>query len=266
MAGTSASRADIAARAAIGARVARPARPHRDPRARLFGKIVLFLMLASGVAGYLASPLIAAHSIRDAVARGHSDYLRDRIDWPQIQQTLKSSMTTYALGSADASSGSAVNTAEVEPPSKPSFWQRLKQGYGRRVVHGMVDSYVTPESLPKLFAYRESYHETVGSVPVEPEATTWSGKIAREWRRLKRAEFLSPTRFAVEVQDRFTPGKSIAGELELRASGAGIGWHLVSLEVKGKREAVSMPRAMSGAWSRMKQAALPATARTSATD
>lgn len=265
MSAVPALRADLTAHAAIAARRAHMAHSRRDPRPRLFGKIALFLMLVAGVAGYLASPLIAAHSIREAVALGHSDYLRERIDWPGIQQTLKSSMTSYALGTGIAVEESETDAA-VEPPSKPSFWQRLKQGYGRRIVHGMVESYVTPEGLPKLFSYRENYHETVGSVPVEPEATTWSGKIAREWRRLKRAEFLSPTRFAVEVQDRFTPGKSIAGELELRASDSGIGWHLVSLEVKGKRAAVGLPRAVSGAWTRMKQAALPATARAGATD
>ena len=227
--------------------------------AGLKGKLAAFFVAVALLGGYLVSPLASAYAIRDAVASGDSDYLRQRVDWPSVKETLKVSMASYALGAPGEDL--VTGASEAAAATKPGLWQRIKREYGRRVVDGMVESYVTPESLPKLFSYRESYHETVGSQPVEPEAITLADKIAREWRRLKRAEFLSPTRFAVEVQDRYTPGKSIAGILELRGSASGIGWHLVSLEVKGKRTQGSAAKAVTRAWTAMKQAALPVTAR-----
>jgi hypothetical protein len=252
-----ASAADVAC-AATGAGILSPRRRGRFT-AGLGGKVAAFFVAVFLLGGYLVSPLASAYAIRDAVATGDSGYLRDRIDWPSVKQTLKTSMTTYALGAPGEDL--VTGASEAATVAKPGLWQRIKREYGRRVVDGMVESYVTPESLPKLFAYRESYHDTVGSEPVEPEAKTWPEKIAREWRRLKRAEFLSPTRFAVEVQDRYTPGKSIAGILELRGSAGGIGWHLVSLEVKGRRAQGNAAKAVTRAWTAMKQAALPVTAR-----
>lgn len=254
-----AAAASARAAAASGA-LERKARPRRLMPG-LSGKLALCAIALAAIAGYLASPLMTAFAIREAVASGDANYLRDRIDWGSVKVTLKSSMTTYALGTGrDPVTDTADADADAAP--KPGLWQRLKEAYGRKVIDGMVESYVTPESLPKLFSYRESYHETVGTAPVEPVATTWSGKIAREWRRLLRAEFLTPTRFAVEVQDRFTAGKSIAGVLELRANGGGLpGWQLVSLEVKGNRPSGNPTRALSGAWRAMRQAALPASAR-----
>lgn len=197
------------------------------------------IMVGAALAGvFAASPLVTAWSIREAVKTGDAEYLRHRIDWPRIKETLKSSMASYALGlptpTAAASSEMDETPVAAAPAPRPSLWQRIKNAYGRSVVDGFVESYVTPEGLPKLFSYRKTYHQTIGPRRDLPDDASLVARVRHEWSRLRLARFLSPTRFAIEIDDRYEPGRRIAGILELEGSGLGLGWRLVSLEVKGE--------------------------------
>ncbi len=230
------------------------------PRRRLRRLTFVFpLLLLLAVAGsYAASPLATAWSIREAVRNGNSDYLRTAVDWPRIKETLKHSMFRYAVRPAgdaapDTPASSGGETASAAPPP-PGLWQRIKESYGRSVVEGMVENYVTPEGLPKLFAYRTTYNRTLGRTPLVPEDAPLLDRVRNEWSRLRSARFLSPTRFAIEIDDRYEEGRRIAGVLELGMWNAELGWKLVSLEVKGERRA---SRSSPGSTAPSRLAALP---------
>ncbi|MFN3868663.1 MAG: DUF2939 domain-containing protein [Hyphomicrobiaceae bacterium] len=211
--------------------------PRWQGRWRRIGLAGLALFAVTSAAAYAASPLIAAWSIREAVRTGDSDHLRTAIDWPRVKHTLKVSMTRYAL--LEAGVESVADTGEGDQPqpltdsaARPSLWERIKASYGRRVVDGMVESYVTPEGLPTLFKLRNGFNKVIGKAPMVAEDADVLTRIRSEWSRVRHVRFLSPTHFAIEMDDKFEAGRRIAGMLEFEVSRARIGWRLVSLEIK----------------------------------
>lgn len=215
--------------------------PRRYERWRRFGLAGLALLAVASAAAYAASPLVTAWSIREAVRSGNSEYLRTAIDWPRIKDTLKVSMTRYAL--AETGVEPIANSGDGDQPEmltensvKPSLWQRIKASYGRRVVDGMVESYVTPEGLPTLFKLRNGFNKTIGKAPLVPDDAGLMARIRGEWSRVRVARFDTPTRFAVEMDDKFDAGRRIAGVLAFEVSRTRIGWRLVSLEIKRSGE------------------------------
>ena len=206
-------------------------------------KLFLYFLGLGLLTAYLVSPLVTAWKLREAIHNGNSDYLAAKVDWPRVKQTLKTSMTSYALGQRP--DGAAA--FDAPDPPKPSLWQRIKAAYGRNVVASMVDTMVTPEGLPKLLAYRRDYNETFRSIPDEAKSLSWPERLRRTWARVVKAEFLTPTTFA--MRDKVIAHRSYLGHLELQ----GGTWKLVHLEVKGQRPQGRISRA----WSAVKQAALP---------
>lgn len=203
------------------------------------GKLVIYVLGLLALTLYLVSPLAAAWAIRDAIHNGDTAVLERRIDWPGVKSSLKASMESYALGIEPTALGSDA--------PRPSLWNRIKIAYGRSVVASVVDRMVTPTGLPKLLKYRNGYHRTVHALPDDAEGTLID-EVRAAWQRIERAEFLSPTRFAIQVRDRIDPDKSFAGVLALQ----GGEWRLVSLEVVGRKQ----PGTLARAWSAMKQAAI----------
>jgi hypothetical protein len=103
----------------------------------------------------------------------------------------------------------------------------------------IIDRYVTPENLPVLLGYRRIYRGTLRPALglVEPPtvlAGTWLGgtgldRFASFWTRVRRAVLYSPTRFVLEVEDKYRPGRRYVGTLELK----GLDWKLTGLSVTG---------------------------------
>lgn len=226
------------------------------------GKLLVYFLGLGLITTYVAAPFITAWSIREAIRTGDAAYLEARIDWPRVKETLKTSMSDYALGpgtSVPANAGPAENAAP-----RPGLWQRIKNAYGRRVVASMVDSMVTPASLTKLLAYRQSFNEKIRGIPDERDTLPLGERIARAWSRVESAQFTSPTRFAMTVRDRVIEDRSYAGILELQG---GV-WRLVHLEIRrnenpGQALASAAPQrapapgARTSLWQAIKQAALP---------
>ena len=200
------------------------------------------------VVTYLVSPLATAWFIREAIYTGQSEYLARKIEWPVVKDTLKASLTRYALRTNGIET-SAKSGSTMEPAPPPGLWQRIKAAYSRKVVTSMVDTMMTPEGLPKLLQYRRNYNETFRGAADEVTTLPLRERLARAWSRVVRAEFVSPTRFAVEMQDRYDASRAYAGILEFN----GLEWRLVSLELVGERK----PGIVARAWSAVKQAALP---------
>ena len=107
------------------------------------------------------------------------------------------------------------------------------------MADSIVDRYVTPENLPILLGYRRVYAGTVRPAlglaePPTALAGTWLvgsslDRFASFWTRVRRAVFLSPTRFVLEVEDKYRPGRHYVGTLAL----TGWEWKLTGLTVTG---------------------------------
>ena len=176
---------------------------------------------------YVASPFVAAWSIREALRTGDSAYLAETIEWPTVRETLRGSLMAFATGPVPVANAAA---------EQPSLWQRIKAGIGRRAVDGMVDAYVTPEGLPQLFNVRQFYRENVSGQAAADAALPWHERAHLFWSRVKRAEFHSPTTFEIEIADRNDATRHYVGLLKLR----GMTWKLAELRVLKVREA-SLP-------------------------
>lgn len=218
------------------------------------GKLSIFFIGLLAVGGYVVAPFVTAWSIREAIRAGEAAYLETKVDWPRVKQSLKVSMADYAFGPAVA--GDPVSGAAAAAP-RPGLWQRLKNAYGRRVLGSMIESMVTPAGLSKLFSYRQGYDEKVRGIPDERETYSLIERVQRSWQRVVRAEFLSPSRFAMEVRDKVVESRIYAGVLELR----GLEWRLVHLEVKHDRTSApaadAAPSTNADLWPTLREAALP---------
>lgn len=170
------------------------------------------------IAGYIASPFVTAWSIREAVRNGNSAYLEHRIDWPSVRATLTPTISRIALDLPDP-----------EKPSltEPGLWQRFKTYWGASAVNRAVESYVTPEGLPQLFAVRKAYRDYVAGEP-EDNKLAVTERVKRAWARVKRAEFTSLTTFEVDMVDKHDPSRVYLGKLAID----GFGWKLKELRVK----------------------------------
>ena len=83
------------------------------------------------------------------------------------------------------------------------------------MVDRFVDSYVTPEGLPKLFRYRKTWNETVKGAADEDKLPL-AERVQRFYSRIIRAEFQSPTRVEIEMEDKDSPGRRVVSVMELR--------------------------------------------------
>lgn len=175
--------------------------------------------LLTGAAGaYVAYPLYTAWAIREAVRNGDVAYLDRKIEWASVRETLRASMHQVAFDMPDPDAG---------PNLKPALWKRIKAYVGGGAVNRFIDSYVTPEGLPKLFEYRKLYRQTISNEPDEKSLPLMT-RMSNFWKRLKRAEFRSLTEFEVELADKHEPTRHHVGLLELE----GFEWRLTELRMK----------------------------------
>ena len=178
-----------------------------------------FALMVLPLAAYIASPFVTAWSVREAVRNGNAAYLERTIDWPSVRETLKPALSRLA---ADMAGG------DVALGAKPGLWQRFKTYVGQSAIETAVDGYITPEGLPKLFAWRKAYRDNISREPDEAQIYTIGERIQRSWARVKRAEFTSLTTFEMDMADKHNPNRIYLGKLEL----TGLGWKLKELRIK----------------------------------
>lgn len=210
-------------------------------------------ILIAAVSIYFASPFVTAWQIREAVKSGDAAYLADKIEWDKVKETLKVSLAAAAL---DLPPEQPDGGDSVPPSTTASMWQRFKAYWGKGAVNRMVDNYANAEDLPKLFAYRKSYRDTIGHVEEPKTLANLPERMRSAWSRVRRAEFLSPTRFAMEMTDKNDPDRSFAGILEFK----GLEWKLVSLHVhqaKPQSATGGVSTTSGGMLSRLREAAQP---------
>ena len=178
---------------------------------------------------YAIWPVQSALQIREAVIAGDTETLSRKVEWEALRASLKTSLSAETV---------ARLMADPDAP-KPTIWQRVKAVVAPSMADTVIDRYVTPEHLPLLLGYRRVYQGSVRWAlgRKEPRSVlegTWLGdtafdRFASFWTRVRRAVFLSPTRFVLEVEDKHRPGHNFVGTLEL----IGWEWKLTGLSVTG---------------------------------
>lgn len=120
------------------------------------------LIIAGSVAGlaivgfYLASPLVAFNSLKDAAHSGDADKLERLVDFPAVRDSLKAQMLA---------SLSAHMAADPEMRDNPFAGMAMLMVPA--IVNGAIDAYVTPEGLGAMVKGQKP----VGDAPaVEPAA------------------------------------------------------------------------------------------------
>lgn len=191
-------------------------------------KLVFFVLLPLAIV-YAAWPVYSALEIREAVIAGDTATLNRKIEWEALRASLKASITPETIN--------RLMTDPDAPP--PTLWQRIKAAVAPSMADSVIERYVTPEHLPVLLGYRRVYRGSVRPAlglkePPTALAGTWLDSTAFDrfvsfWVRVRRAVFMSPTHFVLEVEDKYRPGRNFVGTLELR----GYEWKLTGLTVIG---------------------------------
>lgn len=164
---------------------------------------------------YIASPFRSAWILREAIRSGDVATLEQKIEWERVRESLRQSLTESRKG------------GQSEPQVTPTLWQRSKAAATALVLNRMVESYVTPAGLPVLFARHQQLRGVTGAVDADAEMRPWHERLAAFYRRVKRAEFQTPTRVEIEVADRHAAERRYIGVLEL----IGLEWKLTGLRV-----------------------------------
>ncbi len=183
-------------------------------------RILLKCVLVGLVAGaYIASPFVSAWNLREAIKRNDPAAIEARVEWPRVRDSLRASLSANAaLFPAASAAGEQI---------QPSMWQRIKGAFGATMLDRFIETYVTPEGLPKLFDYRRMWRETVANDLSESDVGTRMERVQRFWARIKRAEFQTLTRVEIEMEDNKSPDRRFVSVMELD----GMGWKLTSLRV-----------------------------------
>lgn len=205
-------------------------------------KLVLAaLLLVLAIGTYATAPLVAAWQIREAVVAGDTARLRERVDWPAVRQSLKSSVGEVRQALAELTEAAGL--------PRPGLWQRLKAAALPFVADPLIDRYVTAEGAPQLYAWRQAWKQRVAAVreaarssaglvaasvtptpPTAPEnwlQDTPLPRILAAGRRIERWAFVSPFRLEIELADRVVPSRSWRAEMQLQ----GFTWRLTAVKI-----------------------------------
>jgi hypothetical protein len=176
------------------------------------------LVAVLALAGYALSPFYAAWQLREAIKAGDTATIARKVEFESVRASVRESIRTHAdLIPAATELGRQV---------KPSWWQRVKTAFGASMVDRFIETYISPEGLPKLANYGKTWRETVRSKP-DDDARPWHQRLANFWSRVKRAELTGITRAVLEVADRHDPSRSYVGVFEL----SGFEWKLTRLHI-----------------------------------
>ncbi len=192
---------------------------------RQLKSIAAFALVAlAGV--YLTSPLLAAYKLRNAMKTGDTGTIERMIAWSSLRASVKSTVARNAKLLPVA--------AKVAFNTRPTMWQRVRSLFGHSMLDRFVETYITPEGLPKLYQAKTRWHERLKR-PKQPaviQAGIVPDQLVRVLRRIKRAEFKSPFRFVLEIQDRHVATRMIKSTFQLsNISLHGFDWKLSKISI-----------------------------------
>ena len=188
-------------------------------------RLWMFLLLAMFALGatYVVSPLLAAMKLRHAIATGDRNTVQRMIEWDSFRASLRRTIARNAeLLPAANQAGRAV---------RPTLWQRVRSLFGHSMLDRFIETYITPEGLTKLYRAKERRHAKPDK-PAFVQAGVSFEQIRQHWRRVKRAEFLGPFAFVLELEDRHLPDRRIQSLFTLSNIGlTGFEWKLTKVEI-----------------------------------
>ncbi len=185
---------------------------------RIFAAISVLLL---GCTVYVASPFWAAWSLREAIKAGDTATIERKVVWDSVRTSLRSSIAGNAQFLPEAT--------QAGEQVRPSMWQRVKAAFGQSMLDRFVESYVTPEGLPKLFRYRKTWNGTVKGETDDEDKGDFFERAKVFYSRMSRAEFKSLTRIEIEMTDKFSPDRRYLSVMELH----GFEWKLAELRIIG---------------------------------
>lgn len=185
---------------------------------RIFAAVFLLLVAA---AGFVVSPFVAAWNLREAIKSADTSTIERKVVWDSVRASLRASIASNSALLPEAS--------EAGERVRPTLWQRVKAAFGQSMLDRFIESYVTPEGLPKLFRYRKTWNGTVKGETDDEDKLEFFERAKAFYRRLSRAEFKSPTRIEIEMTDKFQPDRRYVSVMELH----GFEWKLAELRIIG---------------------------------
>ena len=173
---------------------------------------------------YAASPILSAWNLKQAIKAADTPVIAKMVDWPGVRATLKASISRdNELAPAAAAAMRRV---------RPSFWQRLRYVLGESMLDGFINRYVTPEGLPRLFKFNKTWNTQVRG-RVQRDKLPVQERLLSFLKRIKRAEFVNPLRFELEMEDRYKATRRIVTTFALtNLSLSGFEWKLIALKIK----------------------------------
>ena len=188
--------------------------------------ITAFALVAlAGV--YLTSPLLAAYKLRTAMKTGDANTIERMITWSSLRASVKSTVARNAKLLPIAT--------KVAHGIRPTMWQRVRSMFGHSMLDRFIETYITPDGLPKLYRAKTRWHERFKR-PKQPaviQAGIVPDQLIRVWRRIKRAEFKSPFRFILEIEDRHVATRLIKSTFQLsNISLRGFDWKLSEISIR----------------------------------
>jgi hypothetical protein len=188
---------------------------------RAIVRSVVVLAVAGLLAGsYIAYPFYTAWSLREAIKSRDVPAIERAIVWDSVRSSLRASLANHAQLLPEATAAGAA--------LRPTMWQRVKSALGSTMLDRFMENYVTPEGLPKLFEYNQTWKRTVGAPTIEDDAKRpWRERVSAFIARVKRAEFQSLTKLELEMEDRSNADRRYLSVFEL----IGYEWKLTRLEI-----------------------------------
>ncbi|MEO1719410.1 MAG: DUF2939 domain-containing protein [Pseudomonadota bacterium] len=124
----------------------------------------LAFLLVIGV-GYAAAPFLTAWRLGDAVRDNDTATIARTIEWESFRASLRRSIMRNADLIPEAKA--------VARRIRPTLWQRVKRVFGASLVDRFIETNITPEGLPRLYAQAQRKKQRARSV--------------RSWRRARRS-------------------------------------------------------------------------------
>jgi Protein of unknown function (DUF2939) len=193
--------------------------------------------LAAGCLGvlltgyYIVSPLLAAHNLRMAVKNGDTKTIDRMIDWPSLRASLRRTIAQNARLLPLA--------RQAARRASTSWWQRIRSAFGHSMLDRFVERYINPRGLPELYRAKSNWHARArpGLQPIS-QAGIIPTSLQSSWRRVKRAEFINPFRFILEVEDRHKATRLIKSTFQLTEIGfSGLRWKLTEIAIRTAKPA-----------------------------
>lgn len=135
-------------------------------------------------------------TLRHAFASGDKATVGRMIKWDNLRASLRNTIARNA--------GLLTYANESSRAVPPALWQRVRALFGHLMLHRFIETSITPDGLTKLYRATQQRHVKHGK-PAFVQAGISYEQVSQSWRRVKRAVFLSPFEFMLELEDDHVP-------------------------------------------------------------